>query len=48
MLASEDHIKQFLEDYPSLRKVDSYACLDYAASLGEEQISLIDKLENVV
>jgi uncharacterized protein (DUF433 family) len=48
MLANGDQIKQLLEDFPSLSAEDIYACLDYAASLAEEQITPIDRLENVV
>ena len=48
MLANGDQIKQLLEDYPSLKTEDIYACLDYAASLAEEQVTPIDMLENVV
>ena len=45
MLANGDKIEDLLEDYPSLKTDDIYACLDYAASLAEEQITPI---ENVV
>jgi uncharacterized protein (DUF433 family) len=48
MLANGDQIEQLLEDYPSLATEDIYACLNYAASLAEEQITPIDKLENAV
>lgn len=48
MLASGDQIEQLLEDYPSLKTEDIYACLDYAASLAEEQITPIDRVENAV
>lgn len=48
MLANGDQIKQLLEDYPSLKTEDIYACLDYAASLAEEQVTPIDLLENSV
>jgi uncharacterized protein (DUF433 family) len=48
MLANGDRIEQLLEDYPSLATEDIYACLNYAASLAEEQITPIDKLENAV
>ncbi len=42
MLAGGDKIEDLLEDYPSLKKDDIYACLDYAASLAEEQITPIE------
>lgn len=48
MLANGDRIEQLLDDYPSLTAEDIYACLDYAASLAEEQITPIDVLENAV
>ena len=48
MLAKGDQIKQLLEDYPSLKTEDIYACLDYAASLAEEQVTPLEMLENVV
>jgi len=37
MLANGDKIEELLEDYPSLKTEDIYSCLDYAASLAEEQ-----------
>jgi uncharacterized protein (DUF433 family) len=48
MLANGDRMDQLLEDYPSLKAEDIYACLDYAASLAEEQITPIDRLENAL
>ncbi len=48
MLANGDKAEDLLEDYPSLKIEDIYACLDYAASLAEEQITPIDMLENAV
>jgi uncharacterized protein (DUF433 family) len=47
MLANGDNIEALLEDYPSLKIEDIYACLDYAASLAEEQITLIEITEDV-
>lgn len=38
MLANGDTIDELLEEYPSLNRKDILACLDYAASLAEEQI----------
>ena len=46
MLANGDKAEELIQDYPSLRLEDIYACLDYAASLAEEQITPIDMLEN--
>ncbi len=42
MLANGDKIEGLIEDYPSLKTEDIYACLDYAASLAEEQITPIE------
>ena len=41
MLANGDSIDDLLADYPSLVREDIYACLDYAASLAEEQVTPI-------
>lgn len=38
MLANGDTVDELLEDYPSLKREDILACLEYAASLTEEQI----------
>lgn len=48
MLANGDRIEELLSDYPSLSTEDIYACLDYAASLAEEQITPIEIIENTV
>jgi len=48
MLANGDKIEELLEDYPSLTIEDIYACLDYAASLAEEQITPLETIENIV
>ena len=48
MLANGDNIEELLEDYPSIKREDIYACLDYAASLAEEQITPIEMLEITV
>ena len=39
MLANGDTVEGLLEAYPSLTRDDILACLDYAASLAEEQMS---------
>ncbi len=39
MLANGDTIEELLEQYPSLKREDILAGLDYAASLAEEQIT---------
>ncbi len=41
MLANGDAIEDLLREYPSLTQEDVFACLDYAASLAEEEISPI-------
>lgn len=43
MMANGDKIEDLLEDYPSLKSEDIYACLDYAASLAEEQVTPIEQ-----
>ena len=48
MLANGDKIGDLLEDYPSLKIEDIYACLDYAASLAEEQITPLEMMESNV
>ncbi len=46
MLANGDSIDDLLRDYPSLQRDDILACLDYAATLAEEQITpLADVLD---
>ncbi len=42
MLANGDTIEDLLADYSSLTREDIVACLDYAASLAEEQINPIE------
>jgi uncharacterized protein (DUF433 family) len=44
MLANEDEIEDLLEEYPTLKREDILACLDYAASLAEEQVTPIEIL----
>ena len=39
MLANGDTIEELLSQYPSLKRKDILACLDYAASLAQEQIT---------
>jgi uncharacterized protein (DUF433 family) len=41
MLAAGDSIDAVLNEYPSLKRPDVLACLDYAASLAEEQVTPI-------
>jgi uncharacterized protein (DUF433 family) len=46
MLANGDTMDGLLEDYPSLDKEDILACLEYAASLAEEQVTPIESLSS--
>jgi uncharacterized protein (DUF433 family) len=42
MLANGDTIEEILNEYPSLQRQDVLACLNYAASLAEEQVTPIE------
>lgn len=44
MLANGDTIDGLLAAYPGITREDVAACLDYAASLAEEQIAPIDEV----
>ena len=44
MLANGDTIEELLKDYPSLERADILACLSYAASLTEEQVTPLEVL----
>jgi uncharacterized protein (DUF433 family) len=48
MLANGDTIEELLEEYPSLERDDILACLDYAASLAEEQVTPIEALASAM
>ena len=48
MLANGDKIEKLLKECPSLSIENIYACLDYAASLAEEQITPIEMFENAL
>jgi len=41
MLANGDTIDDLLSEYPNLTREDVLACLEYAASLAEEQVTPI-------
>ncbi len=43
MLANGDSVEELIEDFPSLTLEGIRACLDYAATLAEEQVSPLDK-----
>ncbi len=42
MLANGDTIDNLLKEYPTLERADILACLEYAATLAEEQITPIE------
>ncbi len=42
MLANGDTIEDLLKEYPSLKRRDILACLEYTAALAEEQITPIE------
>ena len=46
MLANGDSIEDLLGEYPSLTREDILACLDYAATLAEEQVTPLEALSN--
>ncbi len=48
MLGNRDTVDELLEEYPSLKREDIFACLKYAASLAEEQITPLDTAEYAV
>ena len=41
MLANGDTLDDLIAEYPSLSREDFMACLDYAATLAEEQVTPI-------
>lgn len=45
MMANGDTIEDLLKEYPSIEREDILACLDYAASLAEEQVTPLDVLK---
>jgi uncharacterized protein (DUF433 family) len=44
MLANGDTFDELLAEFPSITKEDIFACLDYAASLTEEQVTPIENI----
>jgi uncharacterized protein (DUF433 family) len=44
MLANGDTVEDLLAEYPSIARADILACLDYAATLAEEQITPFEAL----
>jgi uncharacterized protein (DUF433 family) len=47
MLANGDTIEEIVEDFPPITQADILACLDYAASLAEEQFFTFDTNEEL-
>ncbi|HLG15544.1 MAG TPA: DUF433 domain-containing protein [Blastocatellia bacterium] len=48
MLANGDSIESLLEAYPSIERDDILACLEYGASLAEEQVTPLEELATSV
>lgn len=48
ILANGDTIEDLLQEYPSVTREDILACLDYAASLAEEQVTPLEVLSGEV
>ncbi|HIJ64694.1 MAG TPA: DUF433 domain-containing protein [Candidatus Hydrogenedentes bacterium] len=46
MLANGDTMDDLLKDYPSITREDILACLDYAATLAEEQVTPVEVAGN--
>ena len=44
MLAGGDTFEKLLQSYPTIKREDIFACLEYAALLAEEQISPITQV----
>jgi uncharacterized protein (DUF433 family) len=44
MFAQGDSIESLLRAFPSIKREDVLACLDYAASLAEEQVTPLDNV----
>ena len=42
MMANGDSVDDLLQEYPFLSREDIMACLEYAASLAEEQVTPIE------
>ncbi|MEW6096928.1 MAG: DUF433 domain-containing protein [bacterium] len=45
MLANGDTVDDLLQEYPTLKREDIWACLDYTASLAEEYVSPIEEIK---
>jgi uncharacterized protein (DUF433 family) len=44
MFANGDSIEKLVHAYPTITREDVLACLDYAASLAEEQVTPLDEV----
>ncbi len=44
MLSHGDSFEELLEAYPTITRADILACLEYAGSLAEEQVTPIEEL----
>lgn len=44
MLANGDTLEGLLTAYPHIQRADINACLEYAATLAEEQVTPIEKV----
>ncbi|ODS39363.1 MAG: antitoxin [Candidatus Altiarchaeales archaeon WOR_SM1_79] len=44
MLANGDTIEELIEEYPTITREDILACLEYTASLAEEQVTPVEAL----
>ena len=44
MLANGDSIDDLVDEYPTLTRKDILACLEYAGSLAEEQVTPIETI----
>ena len=44
MFANGDSLDDLLRAYPTITREDIFACLEYAASLAEEQVTPLDDL----
>lgn len=45
--ANGDAIEDLLTEYPSLQRADILACLEYAATLAEEEITPLELVETI-
>ncbi len=48
MIANGDTIDELLKEYPSIKREDILACLDYAAALAEEQVTPIEAISSAI